>query len=63
MIYNSKSKTVQNSVILPPYELQSDSNSIVNQKVILGKYAKDMDMSRFGRDYLTVGFYTNVLSY
>lgn len=83
-------------------ELQGDSNSIVNQKAILSKYAKgnhfpnltffvddgfsgtnferpgwnDMleqieagkvktlivkDMSRLGRDYLKVGFYTEVL--
>lgn len=82
--------------------MQSDSNSIVNQKNILEKYAKDNnfsnirffgddgfsgtnfnrpswnellsviednqvetiivnDMSRFGRDYLKVGFYTEVL--
>ncbi len=83
-------------------ELQGDSNSIVNQKVILSKYAKEnhfsntaffvddgysgtnfnrpswgelleriengevatlivKDMSRLGRDYLKVGFYTEVL--
>lgn len=83
-------------------ELQGDSNSIVNQKNILEKYAKDnnfsnirffvddgfsgtnfqrpswtellgliednqvvtlivKDMSRLGRDYLKVGFYTEVL--
>lgn len=83
-------------------ELQGDSNSIVNQKNILSKYAKDngftntryfvddgfsgtnfnrpswnellsliednqietiivKDMSRLGRDYLKVGFYTEVL--
>jgi site-specific DNA recombinase len=83
-------------------ELQGDSNSIVNQKAILSKYAKDnhfskplhfvddgysgtsferpawlelislvedgkvetlivKDMSRLGRDYLKVGFYTEVL--
>lgn len=83
-------------------ELQGDSNSIVNQKAILSKYAKDnglsnpqffiddgvsgttferegfqamitevengnvstvivKDMSRFGRDYLKVGFYTETL--
>ena len=83
-------------------ELQGDSNSIVNQKNILGKYAKEngyknlqffvddgfsgtnfnrpswndlialveenkvstiivKDMSRLGRDYLKVGFYTEVM--
>ena len=83
-------------------ELQGDSNSIVNQKKILSKYAKEngfknthfivddgysgtnfqrpgwnelleliennkvetiivKDMSRLGRDYLKVGFYTEVL--
>ena len=83
-------------------ELAGDSNSIVNQKVILSKYAKEnhfsntlffvddgysgtnfnrpswselleriengevatlivKDMSRLGRDYLKVGFYTEVL--
>jgi site-specific DNA recombinase len=83
-------------------ELQGDSNSIVNQKKMLGKYAKDngfpnpvffvddgvsgatfdrpdfqrmielvedgkistviiKDMSRFGRDYLKVGLYTEVM--
>ena len=83
-------------------ELQGDSNSIVNQKAILNKYAKEngfknslffvddgysgtsferpswleliekiengevstlivKDMSRLGRDYLKVGFYTEVL--
>ena len=83
-------------------ELQGDNNSIVNQKNILSKYAKDnhfsniqffvddgfsgtnfnrpswsellsliednqvgtiivKDMSRLGRDYLKVGFYTEVL--
>ena len=83
-------------------ELAGDSNSIVNQKAILGKYAKEnhfknplffvddgysgtnfnrpswceliekiengevstlivKDMSRLGRDYLKVGFYTEVL--
>ena len=83
-------------------ELQGDSNSIVNQKAILSKYAKDnnfknpqyfvddgvsgttferegfqamiaevengnigtiivKDMSRFRRDYLKVGFYTEIL--
>lgn len=83
-------------------ELQGDSNSIVNQKAILSKYAKEnhfsntaffvddgysgtnfnrpswselleriengevatlivKDMSRLGRDYLEVGFYTEVL--
>lgn len=83
-------------------ELQGDSNSIVNQKNILEKYARDnnfsnirffvddgfsgtnfqrpswnelltliednqvgtlivKDMSRLGRDYLKVGFYTEVL--
>ena len=83
-------------------ELQGDSNSIVNQKAILSKYAKEYsfkntlffvddgysgtnfnrpswcelleriengevatlivkDMSRLGRDYLKVGFYTEVL--
>lgn len=83
-------------------ELAGDSNSIVNQRAILGKYAKDnhfsnplffvddgysgtnfnrpswselleriengevstlivKDMSRLGRDYLKVGFYTEVL--
>ena len=83
-------------------ELQGDSNSIVNQRVILSKYAKEnhfsntaffvddgysgtnfnrpswgelleriengevatlivKDMSRLGRDYLKVGFYTEVL--
>ena len=83
-------------------ELQGDSNSIVNQKNILSKYAKDKgfkniqyivddgylgtifnrpgwndlialveenkvgtiivkDMSRLGRDYLKVGFYTEVM--
>ena len=83
-------------------ELQGDSNSIVNQKNILSKYAKDngfkntrfivddgysgtsfqrpgwnelleliengkvetiivKDMSRLGRDYLKVGFYTEIL--
>lgn len=83
-------------------ELQGDSNSIVNQKIILEKYAKDngfkniqffvddgfsgtnfdrpawtelkglidedkigtiivKDMSRLGRDYLKVGFYTEVV--
>ncbi len=82
-------------------EIQGDSNSIVNQKAILTKYAKDngfknieifvddgysgtnfhrpgweklirlvednkvgtiivKDMSRLGRDYLKVGFYTDV---
>lgn len=82
-------------------ELQGDSNSIINQKAILGKYASDKgftnpqfyvddgysgtnfnrpdftrmmedvnagkigtvivkDMSRLGRDYLKVGFYTEV---
>ena len=84
------------------YELEGDSNSIVNQKVILEKYAREngfsnpqffvddgysgttfdrpswnellerieneeaavlivKDMSRLGRDYLKVGFYTKVL--
>ena len=83
-------------------ELQGDSNSIVNQKNILSKYAKEngfknlqyfvddgfsgtnfnrpswndlialvednkigtiivKDMSRLGRDYLKVGFYTEIL--
>lgn len=83
-------------------ELQGDSNSIVNQKSILSKYAKEngfknlqyfvddgfsgtnfnrpswndlislvednkvgaiivKDMSRLGRDYLKVGFYTEVM--
>lgn len=83
-------------------EIQGDSNSIVNQKAILTKYAKDngfknieifvddgysgtnfhrpgweklislvednkvgtiivKDMSRLGRDYLKVGFYTEVM--
>ena len=83
-------------------ELQGDSNSIVNQKSILSKYAKEngfknlqyfvddgfsgtnfnrpswndlialvednkvgaiivKDMSRLGRDYLKVGFYTEIL--
>ena len=83
-------------------ELQGDSNSIVNQKNILSKYAKEnsfknlqyfvddgfsgtnfnrqswndlialveenkvgaiivKDMSRLGRDYLKVGFYTEVM--
>ncbi len=83
-------------------ELQGDSNSIVNQKAILSKYAKEQrfpnptffvddgysgtnfdrpgwndlleqiengaiktvvvkDMSRLGRDYLKVGFYTEVM--
>ncbi len=83
-------------------ELQGDSNSIVNQKAILSKYAKEdgfkntlffvddrysgtnfnrpswnelleriengevsalivKDMSRLGRNYLKVGFYTEVL--
>ncbi len=84
-------------------ELQGDSNSIVNQKAILSKYAKDngldvniqyfvddgysgtnfrrpsweklialvednqvgtiivKDMSRLGRDYLKVGFYTEIM--
>ena len=83
-------------------ELQGDSNSIVNQKAILSKYAKEngfknplffvddgysgtnfnrpswsellekiengevstlivKDMSRLGRDYLKVGFYTETL--
>ena len=83
-------------------ELQGDSNSIVNQKAILSKYAKEnhfsntaffvddgysgtnfnrpswselleriengevatlivKDMSRLGRDYLKVGFYTEIL--
>lgn len=83
-------------------ELQGDSNSIINQKAILSKYAKEnhfanpiffvddgfsgtnferpgwndmleqieagkvktvvvKDMSRLGRDYLKVGFYTEVL--
>ncbi len=84
-------------------ELQGDSNSIVNQKAILSKYAKDnklgnniqyfvddgysgtnfqrpgweklialvednqvgtiivKDMSRLGRDYLRVGFFTEIL--
>ena len=73
-------------------ELQGDSNSILNQKAILSKYAKEnhfpsgtnferpgwndmleqievgkvktvivKDMSRLGRDYLKVGFYTEVL--
>lgn len=83
-------------------ELQDDSNSIVNQKNILSKYAKDngfkntrfivddgysgtsfqrpgwnelleliendkvetiivKDMSRLGRDYLKVGFYTEIV--
>ena len=83
-------------------ELQGDSNSIVNQKNILSKYANDngfknteyfvddgfsgtnfqrpgweklialvednqvgtiivKDMSRLGRDYLKVGFYTEIL--
>ncbi len=83
-------------------ELAGDSNSIVNQKAILGKYAKEnrfpnqtyfiddgysgtnfnrpswnelleriengevavlivKDMSRLGRDYLKVGFYTEIL--
>ena len=70
-------------------DLEGDSNSIKNQKAILGKYAQDRgfshpayyvddgysgtnfnrlvkrviikDMSRFGRDYLQVGMYTEIM--
>ena len=51
-------------------ELQGDSNSIINQKKILQRYALDhgyknyrfyIDMSRLGRYYLQVGMYTEIM--
>ena len=51
-------------------DLDGESNSIQNQRALLQKYADDhgfthtrffVDMSRFGRDYLQVGHYTEIV--